>query len=85
MPETYPDCYFCGGEVLEERIVREVWREGTLRIIENVPAGVCTQCGEKYVTPQIARQIDNLLENAAHPDHILQVPAYAFQEAGTRG
>ena len=78
MADTFPDCYFCGGDVREDRISREVWREGKLHIIENVPAGVCRQCGEKYIAPEVARLVDELLTGAATPDHMLNVPAYSF-------
>ena len=83
MPGSFPDCYFCGGEVRESRIVREVWREGTLSIVEDVPAGVCGQCGEKYIAPTVARQMDALLSADAPPDHVVQVPAYSFHEGAT--
>ena len=30
MAHVYSDCYFCGGEVKEQPITREVWRQGKL-------------------------------------------------------
>lgn len=74
---AYPDCWYCGGEVCEQRVGREVWRAGKLHLIEDVPTGVCRQCGEKFVLPDTARAIDRILAGFA-PDRIVSVPAFRF-------
>lgn len=33
-------------------------------MVENVPAGVCPQCGGKVVTTEVGRRIARLLENS---------------------
>lgn len=46
MKHQYDDCFFCGG-VVEERIrLREIRWKGELLAFEDVPMGVCRQCGE---------------------------------------
>ena len=80
MSRRYSDCYACGGEVKEQRIAREIWWERSLHLIENVPVGVCRQCGEKVILPEVAKVIDKMLEGEVSPDHFLQVPAYRFRE-----
>lgn len=82
MANQYSDCYFCGGEVVERPIRREIWWKGQLHIIENVPVGVCRQCGQKVILPAVAKVIDRLLAGAAPPDAVLQVPAYQFRDVG---
>lgn len=82
MANQYSDCYFCGGEVIEQPIRREIWWKGQLHVIENVPAGVCRQCGQKVVLPAVAKVIDRLLAGATPPDAVLQVPAYQFRDVG---
>lgn len=76
----YSDCHFCGGEVKEQRISREVWWKGHLHIFENVPVGVCTQCGEKVVKPNTAKHLDKLLAMKAQPRKTLPVPVYEFPQ-----
>lgn len=83
MSERYSDCYFCGGEVREQDVTREVWREGHLHLVENVPVGVCGQCGEKFILPEVARTVDLLLAEDSTPDHFVRVPAYSFRESTT--
>jgi YgiT-type zinc finger domain-containing protein len=41
-------CYFCGGET-EAALVTDLYAEGSLYLaVEDVPAEVCSQCGERY-------------------------------------
>ena len=81
MAHLYSDCYFCGGEVQERFIHREIWWQGNLVLIENAPVGVCGQCGEKFVAPDVAKSIDRILAAQAIPDQIVQIPKYVYREA----
>ncbi len=47
MVQKYSDCFYCGGAVEEQLMPRECRWKDKLFILENVPVGVCTQCGEK--------------------------------------
>jgi YgiT-type zinc finger domain-containing protein len=76
MSPEYSDCFFCGGAVRERRVNREVWWQGRLHLIEEVPVGVCGQCGEKFLRPAVAKAIDRMLAGEVAPDHLVQVPAY---------
>ncbi len=79
MDRQYDDCYFCGGVVEERLLPREVRWKGELFVFEDVPMGVCTQCGEKFVLPQVAKKIDAALKSRKRPDRTLQVPVYHYQ------
>jgi YgiT-type zinc finger domain-containing protein len=76
----YSDCRFCGGEVREQEITREVWWKGKLHLIDGVPVGVCQQCGEKVILPPVARKIDRIIAEDRPPDHLVQVPSYRFRK-----
>jgi YgiT-type zinc finger domain-containing protein len=58
--KPYDDCTFCGGEVKEKRERLDYRFHGQLFIIENVPLGVCKQCGEKFLMAQIAKKLEKL-------------------------
>ena len=81
MASQYSDCYFCGGEVQEQRIARDVWWRGKLHLVQNVPVGVCRQCGEKVVLPEVAKTIDQMLAGQVLPHEFVEVPTYRFHEA----
>lgn len=79
--ETYPEmCYLCGGGITEQVVTLTLPdTEGRLRIIEGVPAGVCDQCHEKYLTVETSRAIDELL--AAAPVREEPIPVWEFARA----
>ena len=55
----YGDCSFCGGEVKEESVELDYRYKEELYIFRDVPAGVCQQCGEKYLTARAAKAIEH--------------------------
>jgi len=61
MSERVFDCHFCGGEVIRQRIdVMRRWK-GHYVLIENVPAHVCTQCGERYYDAVVAEAMGRIM------------------------
>jgi len=48
----------------EKYIKQDFWIRGELIVVEDVPAGVCPQCGEKVVKANIGQRITRLLENS---------------------
>lgn len=79
MRREYNDCYFCGGKVVERLLPREIRWKGQLLIFEDVPMGVCLQCGEKFLRPEVAKKIDAALQSAKRPSRTVQVPVYQYQ------
>jgi len=78
MVKKYSDCFYCGGSVKERFMPREVRWQGRLFIFENVPMGVCTQCGEKVLKPDVAKAIDHTFHEQRKPKKTIQVPVYSF-------
>ena len=60
---NYGKCRVCGEQMEERRIKQDFWIKETLIVIEDVPTGVCPQCGEKVVKAEVGRQIASLIEN----------------------
>ncbi|MGH7963465.1 MAG: YgiT-type zinc finger protein [Candidatus Binatia bacterium] len=79
MARPYSDCFYCGGAVEERRMPRELRWHGQLFIFEDVPLGVCTQCGEKVIKPEIAKSIDRVLQEQKRPTRMMQVPVYQYE------
>jgi YgiT-type zinc finger domain-containing protein len=59
----YGKCQVCGEKMKEKRIKQDFWLRGKLIVVESVPAGVCSQCGEKVVKADIGRK---LMQNLEH-------------------
>ncbi len=54
-------CAICGGEVEEREVSEEIRVGNDFVIIENIRAGVCVACGERYYPPGVVdklRQIE---------------------------
>jgi YgiT-type zinc finger domain-containing protein len=81
MKRKYSDCFYCGGVVKERLKPRELRWEGELFIVENVPMGVCTQCGEKFLVPEVAKSIDRILQEKKKPKKTIRVPVYQYKSA----
>ena len=63
MDNPFRKCFFCGGDVKSITIGNFDYRlEGKLYVIRDTPAGLCLQCGEKYVTAETAKRINALIE-----------------------
>lgn len=63
MENPYRKCFFCGGDIDSITVGNFDYRlEGKLYVIKNTPAGLCLQCGEKYVTAATAKKINALIE-----------------------
>jgi len=64
MSGKFTNCYFCGGEIKTVTVGNFDYRkEGKLYVIKKVPAGLCLDCGEKYIEPEVGRRMDSMIEN----------------------
>ena len=63
MADPQRSCFFCNGKIENITMGNFDYRlEGTLYVIKDVPAGLCDQCGEKYVSAEVAEKINNLID-----------------------
>lgn len=78
----YADCAYCGGEVVEKQIEYDYRRNKHLMVVNNVPAGVCRQCGEKYFKPDVLKQMDSIyhdiFDRHQKPERTVTVPAVSL-------
>ena len=55
-------CPVCGGQLKKDNIMEEVWVEGKLLVIDNLPAKVCVHCSESIVDYPTMKKIENIIE-----------------------
>lgn len=60
----YGECYICGQRIQERRVKQDFWIKGKLIVIEDVPAGVCPQCGERVVKADVGQRLAVLVEDS---------------------
>ncbi|MEK7789304.1 MAG: YgiT-type zinc finger protein [Planctomycetota bacterium] len=79
----YGECEICNTPMQEKLIKQDFWIRDELIIIEDIPAGVCPQCGEKIVKAEVGRWVTELIKNS---DRIakaprVSVPTIKFEKA----
>ncbi len=63
MGEKLNKCFFCGGDIKQIKVGNFDYRlEGQLYILKSMPAGLCLQCGEKYITARAVKKINRLIK-----------------------
>jgi YgiT-type zinc finger domain-containing protein len=77
--KPYGDCIYCGGEVLESLEKVDYRHHGQLFILENVPTGVCRQCGERFYTAEVAKRMEEAVQKTDSAYETLAVPVIAVQ------
>lgn len=73
-------CYFCKGRVVQKKVTVDFRWGQKLKVIENVPAGVCHQCGEKYFQAAVYKTMGKLAASRAKPVAQVTVDVVQFKE-----
>ena len=57
-------CFFCGGELKRKKVdIARYWGKDLI-VLNDVPALVCIQCGEKYFEAKTSRKVDEKIQDA---------------------
>ena len=73
----YGDCSFCGGHVIGKCVELDYGYKGKLYLFQRVPAGVCKQCGERFLTAQTIKVVEKVIRANKKPQKIV-VPGNIF-------
>ena len=71
-------CYFCKGKIVEQRVSVDFRWGAELVVIEDVPAEVCQQCGEKYISPEVYKEMENLAKTKVKPIRHIAIDVIRF-------
>ncbi len=69
-------CLFCQGELEPQLVTRAQEYEGRWIVIENLPALVCRQCGERFYTPDVHDLVVKLAQGRTRPVRTEVVEVY---------
>jgi YgiT-type zinc finger domain-containing protein len=56
-------CYFCKAKVAQQRVTIDYRWGDTLVVVKDVPAGVCEQCREKYLSSSVYKELERLAKS----------------------
>ncbi|OIO72676.1 MAG: hypothetical protein AUJ85_09670 [Elusimicrobia bacterium CG1_02_37_114] len=69
-------CDLCGGKVIEKKVSYILFYEGHWVIVENVPASVCQQCGERLFAPKVVEELQNTIWSKQSPVKKIETPVF---------
>lgn len=71
-------CECCGGPIAEKRVTLHRKVKGRYALIENVPAGVCTQCGTRHYAANVLKTVEESLRGRRQAKRKVVVPVYSL-------
>lgn len=71
-------CEYCGGPIVEKKadVSRKV--KGKYVLIENVPTGVCTECGTRYYAANVLKTIEEAIRGRRKAKREVRMPVYTL-------
>lgn len=74
------NCFFCSGRIKPIVVGNFDYRlDGNLYVVKNVPAGLCLQCGEKYLSMNVGQKIE-MLVTSRQPESQEAVKVFTYPE-----
>lgn len=71
-------CEYCGGPIVEKRVTLHRKVKGQYVLIENVPAGVCVECGTRYYAANVLKTIEESVRGCRRAQREVVVPVYSL-------
>lgn len=73
-----PVCEYCDGRIVEKRVTLYRKVKGKHVVIENVPAGVCMECGTRYFAANVLKIVEEDIHGKRSAERKVVVPVYVF-------
>ena len=76
-------CSVCRGKLKQQRITYTQELGGKVYVVSDVPALVCPQCGEQYLSPDTVDEIQKVIEQGekGKKKPVKQIPVFHFPQA----
>ncbi len=70
-------CEYCRGKIAERRVTLHRKVKDKYVIIEDVPAGVCLECGTRYYAANVLKTIEASIHGRRKANRKVLVPVYS--------
>ena len=71
-------CEYCDGLIIEKKVSLSRKAKGKYVLIENVPAGVCTECGMSYYAANLLTTVEEIVRGRRKAKREVLVPLYSL-------
>lgn len=62
--------------LIDQHVTHVVMSDGKAVVLENVPARVNTETGERLFSPDTVRKIEKILQQKSKPNRTVETPVY---------
>jgi YgiT-type zinc finger domain-containing protein len=69
-------CPICEGKKIESTTTYTVDLKFGVVVVRDVPAKVCSQCGEEWIDASVARSLENIVLSAKSKHSLVEVVGY---------
>ena len=75
-------CNVCGCEEFRAEHVSETFHvEDRVYVVENIPADVCTRCGEPVFSASVAEQVRQVINGPHQPTRVIKAEVLSYRAA----
>ena len=74
-------CEFCEGNIEEKQVLARVRYRGQTIYVENVPAWVCSKCGEQYFDAPVYKRLEEIVHQRERIQKVITFPLAEFDMA----
>ncbi len=64
--------------MVEQKVTYTLEIKGKFIIIENVPARVCWETGERFFSPETVEQLQKMIWEDRKPTRVIETPVFEF-------
>ena len=64
--------------MVDQRVTHKLESNGKIIIVENVPARVCLETGERFFSPETVERLQQLVWEKQEPARVVEVPVFEF-------
>jgi YgiT-type zinc finger domain-containing protein len=72
-------CPICGGDKKKGLTTFTVELRSTLLVVRGVPADICTQCGEEWISSDVSKKLEKITNDVRKKKPDLEI--ISFEEA----
>jgi YgiT-type zinc finger domain-containing protein len=72
-------CHVCGSEEYHSGSINEVFNiQGKFYLVENIPATVCSRCGEEILSRETTERIRVMLHEQKQPTRSISLDVFSY-------
>ena len=71
--------------LVEKRVTYHIEFDGLFFLIQNVPARVNSETGERHFSPETVERLQKAVQNRCRPVRTIETPVYEYSALGLKG